>query len=127
MKIKVILDTNFLIYCARQKVDYAEEIRDLVSGKYELVVPEQVVEELENLKEKARKGRDKSACDLALQLLKKQKIKKIKIQGEDTDEVIINLAKKNKNIVCTLDREMRKTLRRVIMVNRKKKLVLIKQ
>ncbi len=127
---KVILDTNFLIYCAKEKLDYIEAIKDLLNENYELVVPEQVIKELKSLKgDKLKKvsGKDKSATDLALQLLDVNKIKKIKPVGKDVDQAIINLAKENsKNIVCTLDREMRHTLGRVILINRGKKLMLTK-
>ena len=127
---KIILDTNFLIYCAKEKLDYIEAIRDLLNENYELVVPEQVIKELEKLKgDKLKKvsGRDKAGADLALQLLKVNKIKNIKPVGKNVDEAIVNLAKKdNKNIVCTLDREMRHTLGRVILINRGKKLMLTK-
>lgn len=127
---KVILDTNFLIYCAKEKLDYIEAIKDLLNENYELVVPEQVIKELKSLKgDKLKKvsGKDKSAADLALQLLEVNKIKKIKPIGKNVDEAIINLAKENsKNIVCTLDREMRQTLGRVILINRGKKLMLTK-
>ena len=43
---KIILDTNFLIYCAKEKLDYVEAIHDLLNEDYELVVPEQVIDEL---------------------------------------------------------------------------------
>lgn len=127
---KVILDTNFLIYCAKEKLDYIEAIKDLLNENYELVVPEQVIKELKSLKEDKLKkvsGKDKAGADLALQLLEVNKIKKIKPIGKNVDEAIINLAKENsKNIVCTLDREMRQTLGRVILINRGKKLMLTK-
>ena len=74
---EVILDTNFLIYCAKEKLDYVDELRDLINENYELVVPEQVIEELERLKIKAKKGKDKNASDLALKILKNNQIKKI--------------------------------------------------
>lgn len=125
---KLILDTNFLIYCAKEKLDYVEKIRDLLNENYELVVPIQVVEELTKLKDDKLKkvsGKDKSRADLALQLLNANKVKKVKIKGESVDEGILNLAKENKkNIVCTLDKEMRKILGRVILINRGKKLML---
>lgn len=127
---KVILDTNFLIYCAKEKLDYTEELKKLLNENYELVVPEQVIKELKSLKgDRLKKvsGKDKFATDLALQLLDVNKIKKIKPVGKDVDQAIINLAKENsKNIVCTLDREMRHTLGRVILINRGKKLMLTK-
>ncbi len=72
---KIILDTNFLIYCAKEKLDYVEEISKLINEDYELVVPEKVIEELERLKIKTKKEKDKTASDLAIQILKTNKIK----------------------------------------------------
>ena len=125
---KVILDTNFLIYCAKNKLDYAEEISNLINEDFKLVVPLQVVRELELLKEDKKKkvsGKDKMAVDLALQLLDVNNVKKVKVKGKTVDKGIINLSKEDrKNIVCTLDREMRHILGRVILINRGKKLML---
>jgi len=125
---KIILDTNFLIYCAKNKLDYAEELDNLLNEDYELVVPQQVIRELELLSEDIKKkisGKDKFAASLALQLLDANDVKKIKVKGKTVDEGIINLSKENdKNIVCTLDKEMRDILGRVILINRKKKLML---
>ena len=125
---KIILDTNFLIYCAKNKLDYVEELQGLLNENYELVVPVKVIEELKKLKQdkwKKVSGKDKISADLALQLLEANKIKKIKTKGKTVDEGIINFSKEDKkNIVCTLDREMRHILGRVILINRRKKLML---
>ncbi len=122
---KVILDTNFLIYCAKEKLDYIEKINNLLNEGFNLVVPEQVIEELKRLKIKAKKGKDKDACDLALKILEKKNIEIVKPAGKSVDDAIIKLAQENsKNIVCTLDREMRWELGRVILVSRGKKLIL---
>ena len=122
---KIILDTNFLIYCSKEKLDYVEEIGNLINENYDLIVPVKVVEELERLKIKTKKGKDKEASDLALQLLERNKIKKVKAVGKNVDDAILNLAKEHKkNIVCTLDREMRWKLGRVILINRGRKLML---
>jgi len=124
---KVIFDTNFLVYCAKEKLDYIEEMGNLLNEDYELVVPAQVIEELKKLKENTKKGRDKRAADLGLQLLEKNKIKIVNPKGESVDDAIINLSKENKkNIVATLDREMRGILGRVILINRGKRLMLTK-
>jgi len=125
---KIILDTNFLIYCAKNKLDYKEELKKMLNEDFELVVPMQVINELEKLKnDKLRKvsGKDKDACNLAVQLLDFNKVEKVKIKGKSVDEGIIILANEDKkNIVCTLDREMRKILGRVILISRGKKLIL---
>ena len=125
---KVILDTNFLIYCSKNKLDYVEKLKNLINEDYELVVPEQVVRELDLLSKDVKKkisGKDKYAADLALQLLDVNKVRRVKVKGKSVDEGIINLSKENnKNIVCTLDKEMRNILGRVILINRGKKLML---
>jgi|TARA_Y100000310_G_scaffold165100_1_gene164840 rRNA-processing protein FCF1 len=122
---KVILDTNFLIYCAKEKLDYIEEINNILNEGFDLVVPEQVIEELKRLRIKAKKGKDKDACDLALKILDKKKINIVYPAGKSVDDAIIQLAQENsKNIVCTLDREMRWELGRVILISRGKKLIL---
>jgi len=125
---KVILDTNFLIYCAKNKLDYVEELGDLLNEDCELIVPEQVVRELKLLSEDLKKkisGKDRVSADLALQLLDVNNVKKVKVSGKSVDEGIINLSKQDsKNIVCTLDKEMRKILGRVILISRGKKLIL---
>lgn len=122
---KIILDTNFLIYCTKEKMDYVEEIGNLIDENYEIVVPSQVIEELNRLKIKAKKGKDKTASDLALKILKSKNIKVVETKGKNVDDAIINLAEENKkNIVCTLDREMRWKLGRVILINKGRKLML---
>ena len=129
---KIILDTNFLIYCAKNRRDFAEEIRDLVSGKYTLVVPSQVIAELERLKTYRKEkvsGKDKMAIDLALQLIEKFKseglLKIETLKGDVVDDAIIELSREDpKNIVATLDREMRQILGRVILINRNGRLML---
>ena len=141
---KVILDTNFLIYCAKERIDYREALSDLIREKVEIVVPTQVVEELNKVmhKEKSRipfvrrtarfrktTGRDKEAASLALQILQMQinggYVQMLTREGKRVDDVLLQLAQEDrKSIVCTLDREMRKKLPRVILLNRNKQLVL---
>jgi len=137
---KVILDTNFLIYCAKEKLDYEEKLISLLNEDYELVVPLQVIEELEMVSKKKKEkiplgrrkpkykkttGKDKAAAELALQILEKKRIRKVDIEGKNVDMAIIKLAEENKkNIVCTLDKEMRKKLGRVILISKGNKLML---
>ena len=143
---KIILDTNFLVYCAKEKLDYIEKIQLLLPENFEIVVPEQVIKELQRIMQKKKlripqikrtplfkktTGRDKEASALAIQLLEKyykeEKIKIVKPVGRTVDEALINLAQEDKkNIVCTLDREMRHQLGRVILLNKNKQLILTK-
>ncbi len=120
--IKVILDTNFLVYCAENKVDYATGIMEIMTEGYELVVPEQVIAELKDLADKAKKLSDRSAAFLALKLLEHNNVKMISANGNIADEAILNLVRMG-SIVATLDLELRKKLRnsRVIIIKGMKK------
>jgi len=109
--IKVILDTNFLVYCAKQKIDYKECIDSIMKEGYEMVVPFQVVLELEDLEKNAKKFSDRQAAKLAIKLLEANKIKIIKTKGKYADETILSLAKGN--IVATLDLVLREKLKRL--------------
>jgi len=111
---KVILDTNFLIYCAKQKIDYVDKIRSLVTGKYELVTVKRVVDELERLRVKAKKFSDRDAVGLALKLLKINGVKILEIDGKIADDAIIKLHKGN--IVATLDLNLAREVERGIII-----------
>ena len=82
-------------------------------------------EKIKNDKLKKVSGKDKDACNLALQLLEVNKAKIVDLDSKNVDSAIIKLSKEStKNIVCTLDREMRKKLPRVILITRMGKLML---
>jgi rRNA-processing protein FCF1 len=118
---KVILDTNFLVYCAKQKIHYKEGIQNLVREQYDLVTVSNVVEELEKLTQTSKKYADKQAAELALKLLKANEVKIIKSPGRYADDAIINAS--NKAIVATLDIGLIKYLEKAIIIRGKKKLV----
>ena len=119
--IKVILDTNFLVYCAEQKIDYKELIEELINEGHELVVPEQVMGELKEMSEKSEKLSDRTAAKLALKLLEHNKVSVAKAEGKYADEAVISLGKGN--IVATHDVALKKRLRnsrRIIITGNKK-------
>jgi len=100
---KIILDTNFLIYCAKNKLDYREEIAKLINEGFDLVVPKQVMSELKMLRDdkwKKVSGKDKTAADLALKLLLHNNVEIVDIsgnkagsdksEGHSVDEAIVN-------------------------------------
>jgi len=118
--IKVILDANFLIYCAEQKIDYKEEIARLMTEGYELVVPEGVIKELESLSKNSKKYSDKVAAGLASKLLAVNNVKITKSKARNVDNDIIN--ESEGNIVATLDLGLRDKVNNVIVIKGKKKL-----
>ncbi|MBU2496481.1 MAG: ribonuclease VapC [Nanoarchaeota archaeon] len=114
----IVLDTNFLIYCAKYKVDFETEIDRICDFKYKIVLPKQVVNELNELSKNAIKSKDREAASLALQIIKNFEIKKI--DAKNADEAILKL---KANVLATMDKELRKRFKN----DRKGKLLLIRQ
>ena len=109
----VLLDTNFILICIKQKIDFFEELRFM---GFETIIPDGVIDELKKLKQTS-----------ALKLLEKNNFRKITLTGKNTDNSIINYAKKNPEIlVATLDKELNNKLKnRKIIIRGKKKLEVI--
>ena len=107
---QVLLDTNFILTCIKQKIDFFEEI--YLMG-IQIIIPKEVIAELKKLKQ-----------DLALRLLEKEKtkFKKISLKGKNVDNSIINYAKENpKIIIATLDRGIKTKIKSKKMIIRNKK------
>jgi len=117
----IALDTNFLVYIAKYKIDLLAEL-DRICENYKLVIPFQVIEELKKLTETG-KLKDKEAAQLALQLLelleKENKLTIKKIPAKDADSAILKLAPET---IATLDKELKKRFKKVkILTIRQKK------
>jgi rRNA-processing protein FCF1 len=116
---KIILDTNFLLLPATMKVDIFTEIDNVMDEPYELFIIKEIIDELNNIIN-TQGGKDRDAAKLALQLIKKKKIKtnKIKqkslymnINSKDTvvDDILLNISDMD-TIIATQDGELRKKL-----------------
>jgi rRNA-processing protein FCF1 len=118
--IKIILDTNFLVYCAKQKIDYAEEISKLMKNGFELTTISLVVTELEKLTKEEKKLSDRDAAKMALKILNAGSVKIIPVCGDNADNEIIKIS--GGNIVATLDRGLKSKVERSIIIREGKKL-----
>ena len=126
---KVILDTNFLVYCAEKKIDYFELIDDLPANK-EIVVIRSVLNELKDLKQNAKKAKDKAAASLALQIvdrnIKGNNLEVLEIE-DYADDVIKRIANRE-DIVATMDRQLKSKLKgkaRILSIRSAKKLEIV--
>jgi len=114
-----LLDTNFILTCIKQKIDFFEELK-LIG--IQVIIPKQVINEIKKIINSKQKFHNKEAAKLALKLLEKNKFKTIDLGKGHVDKSIINLAKENpKIIVATLDRELKKKLKNSKLVIREKK------
>ena len=112
---QVILDTNFILTCIKQKIDFLEEIS--FQG-VNVIVPNEVIDELELLK----KDKKSAAAAFALKLLSLNKYEKVSLGTRKVDKGLIDYARKNPYvIVATLDEEIKGKLKNYKMVIKGKK------
>ncbi|MEK6918512.1 MAG: PIN domain-containing protein [Nanoarchaeota archaeon] len=130
--VEVLLDTNFLISCVKQKIHFVDAIKELLSDS-EIVVPAQVVSELQRIStDHDRKYRleDREHASLALQLIVKYRV--IKGKGKYADKAIIGYVheknyRSEQVIVATIDSGLVSKVRnvsRVIKIRGLKRLVI---
>lgn len=121
---QVILDTSFILYAVRNKIDFLEEIKFL--GLTPLL-PKQVLQELKKIIQSKKKLKFKDEAKLALKILAKKKLKKINLKNNYVDKGLIDYSKKHKDvIVATMDRDLKiKFKNQKLIVRAKKKLKII--
>lgn len=110
---KILLDTNFILSCVKQKIDFLSE-------PYEFILAEEVMNELDVLSKK-EKGKEKEAAILAIQILEKANLQRIRVDAKDVDKGLIRYAKNNDVIIATLDRRVKDKSGKPVMVIKDKK------
>jgi rRNA-processing protein FCF1 len=99
----IIIDTNFILTCVKQKIDMFEQLKKLEPGK-KIAVPSNVLEELTMLRDsKKLKMSEREAADIAIQLVDKENVIILDLQG-NVDDSIVRYVGKNDIIVASLDR-----------------------
>jgi len=116
---KILLDTNFILTCIRNKIDFFEELE--MRG-LKILIPEQVIDEIKRIAESDKKLRFRDEAIFALKLLKKEKFEKINLGKKYVDAGILDFVKDDSSlIVATLDLDLKKKLSNNKMVIRGKK------
>jgi len=111
--LKVVLDTNMLMLPVQLNINITAELDKLLELKYEIVVPEGVIDELKKLFNVSNPKTQRIA-KFALKLAKKFKIMPLRPKvGESTDQLLVRLAKKKDYVICTCDNELRRKIREV--------------
>jgi len=114
----VVLDTNFILSCVRKKIDFFHEIKFLGLN---IIIPIQVVAELENLSETGNlKLRDEAK--FSLMLLKKNSFEKVDLKIKNVDNGIVKLAKEHEDyIIATLDKGIQSKIKNQKLIIRGEK------
>jgi len=115
VKVKVVVDTNFLLTMA-QGVIAPSSLNDAINASYELVTTDAVVKELEAIS----KGEDLLAREagFALKLLERLGVQVLRVKAGSADESILTLAKElvqngDRVVVATNDKNLRRSVRRL--------------
>jgi len=120
---QVILDTNFILTCIKQKIDFFKEI-ELMGSK--ILIPKQVIQEIKRISDSKKKFKYREEAKLALRLLEKSKFKKVDLKSKNTDNGLSKYSKENDVIVATLDKELKRKIKTPKLIIRgKKKLEII--
>lgn len=127
---EIIIDTNFLLSCVKQKIDLFSEINRIMHFP-QIVIPMRVIEELETLKNRRELSiKERQSADIALQIIDKNR-KNIKILdlGGNADKSIVKYVLENKDVaMASLDNGMKKHVKgkaKILTIRNKKRLVLI--
>jgi rRNA-processing protein FCF1 len=119
----VILDCSAIMMCFEFSIDLEDELIRLL-GKYHIVIPKTVIEELEILSKQGR-GKKKRNAKPALELVKRYDIKELPTSKKG-DDAVLHYAEELSGIVLTNDLNLKKRLRElsinVIYLRGKKRL-----
>jgi rRNA-processing protein FCF1 len=109
-KQSVIVDTNMLITCIKNKVNIFEILEQ---KGLKITIPDQVIQELENIHESKKPIKQRTYAHLTLQILEKRTFSTIDLKTTNVDKGILDFAKANPKItVATLDRNLRERLKK---------------
>lgn len=114
-----VLDTNFILSCVKQKIDFFEEI-DFKGMK--ILIPEEVINEIKKIAISGKKLHYRRNAELALKVLEKNNFETIQFGNSNVDKSLIEYSKANKNVViATLDSELKGKIKKPQLVIRKGK------
>lgn len=121
---QAILDTNFILACIKQKIDFFE---DLELKGIKILIPRQSIQEIEKISESTQKLHFKNDAKLAMKILESNNFEEVDLKINNVDEGIINLAKKDRNlIIATLDKKLKEKVKnQKIAIRLKKKIEIV--
>lgn len=102
---EVLLDTSFIVSCVKKKIDFISQLEE---QGYKVKVPNEVLEELKDLRLKVRRE-EREAIKLALQIFEQRKVKKIRLGKKRVDDGLIEKGNQGYHI-ATLDREIKRAV-----------------
>jgi len=117
---EILIDTNFILTCVKQKVDFLNLTEEIIDKEIKWAVPLEVKQELEKIvKQSGKKTKDRIAAETSLLVLKYNNFREIKLNNQNVDRGIVNyLRDKPEFILATLDRDLKKQIKNKILTIR---------
>lgn len=120
---KILLDTNFILTCAKQNIDFSSIANEIIDQKISWIIPQDVINELGSLKNRVGiKTQDKDAAKLSFEMIQNLNAEIIQLPGKNpnVDIKIVNYIM-NKNIVlATMDKNLKSRINNKILTIRGK-------
>ena len=114
-----VLDTNFILSCVKQKIDFFEEI--CFKGM-KILIPEEVINEIKKIAISGKRLHYRRNAELALKVLEKNNFETIQFRSSNVDKSLIEYSKANKNaVIATLDSALKGKIKKPQLVIRKGK------
>ncbi len=110
---EAILDSSFIISCVRKRIDFLEELKNL---GFTAVVPREVFQEIKDLRSRNKSSReDRTAIDIAMEMIEKGKVKKVGLGEMRVDDALIKKGKEG-IYIATLDRAIKRAVPNKIVI-----------
>lgn len=122
---KIIFDTNFILTCMKQKIDFIYELK---AEGYELLLPKQVIDELKKIsKDRKKKVSERELAKVSLAIIdkSKDKFRIIELEKRFVDAGLLRMKKDEEIIIATLDRQIKSLLKekfKFLGITKRKKL-----
>lgn len=111
VKRTVIVDANALMMQFQYHVDLEQELERVIPGAFEVVVPDEVIDELETKAEEAS-GKEAEEARLGIELAETFDVVEVEGDYEKTDDAIVDMASGiEDSVVVTNDKLLRAQLR----------------
>ena len=126
---KILLDTNFILTCAKKKIDFSSFANEIIDQKINWIVSQDVLNELGSLKDRAgMKIQDRDAAKLGFEMMKDLDAKSIELPGKNpnVDMKIVNYIMDKDVVLATMDKDLKSRIsNKILTIRGKNKLELV--
>ena len=121
---KILLDTNFILTCAKQKIDFDAIMNGQISEEVTWIVPEEVLGELRGLQFGGKiKIKERNAATIGIEIVTalNPEVVKLSDTANDVDTKIVNYIKDKPIALATLDKQLKSRVKNKILTIKGKK------